>query len=157
DFSPNPMWVLDRKNLRFLSVNEAAIQLYGYSREEFLNMHIRDLLEASDEPEIEQIVSTHFNENVNITSTHLKKNGDKITLEVQSNPIMFDGIPARVSLLNNITAQVEAEKALQLNEQRFKALVQKGSDLVMIMDYSGRISYVSPSAKLVTGISLEVL
>src|SRR5690606_23049652 len=55
------------------------------------------------------------------------------------------------------TAQVEAEKALQLNEQRFKALVQKGSDLVMIMDYSGRISYVSPSAKLVTGISLEVL
>src|SRR6266581_8789104 len=34
--SPLPMWVLDDESLRFLAVNDAALRLYGYSREEFL-------------------------------------------------------------------------------------------------------------------------
>jgi len=34
--NPNPMWVYDEETLRFLAVNEAAVRVYGYSREEFL-------------------------------------------------------------------------------------------------------------------------
>src|SRR2546428_11000614 len=36
--SPLPMWVLDDESLRFLAVNDAALRLYGYRREELLGM-----------------------------------------------------------------------------------------------------------------------
>ena len=41
--NPNPMWVFDLETLAFLEVNEAAIQHYGYSREEFLAMTLADI------------------------------------------------------------------------------------------------------------------
>ena len=41
--NPNPMWVFDLETQAFLEVNEAAIQHYGYSREEFLAMTIADI------------------------------------------------------------------------------------------------------------------
>src|SRR5260370_12496119 len=41
--NPLPMWVYDYETLRFLAVNEAAVRLYGYSREEFLAMTINDI------------------------------------------------------------------------------------------------------------------
>src|SRR5262252_8573054 len=41
--SPLPMWVFDAATLRYLAVNDAAVRLYGYSREEFLGMTVEDL------------------------------------------------------------------------------------------------------------------
>lgn len=157
ELSPLPMWVVDRKDLRFLSVNAAAVKMYGYSREEFLNMRIRDLWTYKEEPEIEKTLVNKHNEFFNVKVSHTTKSGEQIFIDVQSNPILFDGIEARVSLVNNITAQLTAEKALVHSEQRFKALVQDGSDLVMIMDCKGNFKYVSPSAKAVTGVSAEKL
>src|ERR1700685_4643096 len=40
---PFPMWMYDRATLRFLDVNRAAVEAYGYSREEFLEMKIVDI------------------------------------------------------------------------------------------------------------------
>lgn len=157
ELSPLPMWVVDRKDLRFLNVNAAAVKMYGYSREEFLSMKIRDLWTQTNEPEIEQLLVDKNDEFFNLKVSHTTKNGEQIYLDVQSNPIIFDGIEARVSLVNNITAQLTAEKALMHSEQRFKALVQDGSDLVMILDCKGNFKYVSPSAKAVTGVSAERL
>src|SRR3954471_9214813 len=59
DVHPQPMWVVDANTLAFLEVNEAAIRLYGYSREEFLKMSaeqirpqedVEDLHRAFDDP-----------------------------------------------------------------------------------------------------------
>jgi PAS domain S-box-containing protein len=44
--APTPLWVFDNKTLGFLAVNEAAIRLYGYTREEFLGMKITDIRPA---------------------------------------------------------------------------------------------------------------
>src|SRR5687768_10108255 len=48
--NPNPMWVYDRETLEFLAVNEAAIDSYGYDRNEFLGMTIRDIRPPEDVP-----------------------------------------------------------------------------------------------------------
>jgi PAS domain S-box-containing protein len=157
ELSPMPMWVVDRKDLRFLSVNAAAVNMYGFSREEFLNMKIRDLWTNKEEPAIEELLNNKNDDYFNLKVSHTTKTGEEIFLDVQSNPILFDGIEARVSLVNNITARITAEKALMHSEQRFKALVQDGSDLVMILDCKGNFKYVSPSAKAVTGVTAEKL
>src|SRR5690606_13352864 len=157
DLSPLPMWVVDRAQLRFLSVNDAAIKMYGYSREEFLNMSVRDLWSHHAEPEIEDLVSSKKDDYFKLKICHITKNGEELFLEVESNPILFDGIPARVSLVNNVTAQLAAENALLLSERRFKALVQEGSEIVMILDFEGNLSYASPASQAILGIDFQDL
>ena len=153
--SPVPMFVLDRKTLEFLNINDAAIALYGYSREEFKRFTVRDLWLNSEEPEIEHTVNTNRHGYFEFKISHKKKTGEIIHLELQSNPILFDGRDARVTLINNITSRIKAEKLLADSEKRFKALVQEASDLVMILDFNGNFSHVSPSSELIMGIPAE--
>lgn len=155
-FSPSPMWVYDIYTLEFLDVNEAAVFQYGYSRDEFLNMSIRDIRPEEDIPLLEEMINNeeleslpHFKGVFN----HLKKNGDRIAVEVQSNVISFDGKKAKLVLASDITEKLQIERELIYSEQRFKALVQNGADVIAILDKNSVFQYVSPTSKPILGIS----
>src|SRR6185295_4462027 len=49
--SPRPMRIFDRLTLRYLAVNNAALELYGYSREEFLALTLKDTRHPSEHAE----------------------------------------------------------------------------------------------------------
>jgi len=49
---PLPMWIYDIKTLAFLEVNHAAIDKYGYTREEFLALTIKDIRPTEDVPQL---------------------------------------------------------------------------------------------------------
>lgn len=153
--NPMPMWVLDRYSLQFLSVNKAAIQLYGYSREEFLKMSVRDLWCEHSCEKAEMIVDENLHDEFNIVVSHYKKNGECIHVEIQSTPITYSGREARVTLAHDITARIEAENKLLQSEQRFKSLVQEGSDLIAILDTNLEYKYVSPTVKTILGLEPE--
>ncbi|WP_186435029.1 PAS domain S-box protein [Gillisia sp. Hel_I_86] len=158
DFSPLPMWVLDKHTLEFLNVNEAAVALYGYSKKEFLAMNVRDLWTKDIQEEIETAWQKNYHDKFGAKVKHLKKNGELIHVEIRSNPIDFDGRKARVTQAKDITGQLVAEQALKCSEKRFRSLVQDASDLMIIMDFKGKLSYVSPSSLQMTGISdLEMI
>ncbi|MBI5091667.1 MAG: PAS domain S-box protein [Candidatus Hydrogenedentes bacterium] len=57
----------------------------------------------------------------------------------------------------DITAHRRAEAMLQLSEQRFRALIENGSDIIAVMDPDGRIGYVSPSIERIAGYTPEDL
>lgn len=152
--SPLPMWVFDTKTLNFLDVNIAAVENYGYSRAEFLEMKISDIRPADDVEGLSNLVKHNaktgkFFKNI---FRHLKKNGELIFVEIESNPIEFKGLQARLVLAQDITAKLIAEQRLELSEQRFKALVQEGSDLIAIVDLDLNYKYVSPTSLRVLGI-----
>jgi PAS domain S-box-containing protein len=151
DFSPLPMWVLDKHTLQFLNINDAATELYGYSEEEFLSMNIRDLWAEDSQTIIENTWKLNYRDSFGMMVKHNKKDGEGIYLEIKSNPIEFDGKEARVTQAINITAQMAAEEALVSSEKRFKALVQDASDLIMILDFEGKLTYVSPSSNQMFG------
>ncbi len=152
DASPLPMWVLDRVNLRFLKVNKAAIELYGYTEEEFSKMTVKDLWVPGQDDIINPIISENQNDFFQVKLSHYKKNGDLIHVNVNSNPVSFDGIGARVSLIKNVTDRIKAEEKLFQSEQRFKALVQEGSDLISIVDENLNFFYNSPATYSVFGL-----
>ena len=156
DSSPLPKWVLDRHTLEFLDVNQAAINLYGYSREEFMKMTVRDLW-ANGEDRIEQTIADNFHDFFNVKVKHLTKNGEMIFMDVQTNPILFGGREARVTLAHNITEKLKAEQKLRHSQQRFKALVQDGSDVISILDENFHYTYISPSARNTLGAEPEKL
>lgn len=154
DASPLPMWVLDRNSLEFLNVNNAAMDLYGYTRKEFLNMNIRDLW-AEGENIGEEIWKNNINEFFSFQIKHCTKEGKLLYIEIESSPISFDGRDARVTLAHDVTAKVEAERELFHSQQRFKALVQDGSDMISIIDEKFRYSYISPSVKNILDVDPE--
>ncbi len=51
--NPNPMWVYDTQSLGILNVNQAALAQYGYTREEFLQMTIKDIRPEADLPALD--------------------------------------------------------------------------------------------------------
>lgn len=62
-----------------------------------------------------------------------------------------------IGLSTDITARVQAEKALRARERRFRALTENASDLVLILDATGICRYASPSHKRVLGYEPEAL
>ncbi|MGH7371192.1 MAG: PAS domain S-box protein, partial [Candidatus Methylomirabilales bacterium] len=55
--NPHPMWITDLETLHFLAVNDAAIQHYGYSGEEFLAMTLKDISPPEDIPGLLESIS----------------------------------------------------------------------------------------------------
>ena len=155
--NPLPMWVLDREHLRFLSVNQAAIDLYGYTREEFLQMSVENLWAPNQEKRIKKVVNKNQDDFFKVKVKHMTKNGDFLYVIVKSNPLIFDGIKARVSLVNDVTAMVKAEEKLVYSEKRFKALVQEGSDLISIVDCDFNYKYNSPASNWVFGLEPQAV
>ncbi|AMP98762.1 hypothetical protein AY601_1853 [Pedobacter cryoconitis] len=153
--SPQPMWIYDIDTLRFLEVNEAAIRHYGYSREDFLSMTIKEIRPKDTIRKFElamENVHRYKERFTNKRYKHLKKNGDIISVEIKSNLFELDGRSVELIIATDITSQLQYEQAakrleetLLLSENRFKALVQAGSDLTAVIDMDGKYKFLSES------------
>jgi PAS domain S-box-containing protein len=110
EHNPLPMWVYDSATLRFLTVNDAAIRHYGYSREEFLAMTIKDIRPEEDIPAlIADVAANRSAANVTSTWRHRKKNGTLIDVEVTSHRFLFGEKKAKLILAHDITDRLRAE------------------------------------------------
>jgi len=156
--NPVPMFIYDMDTYRFLDVNMAAIVTYGYSKKEFLTLTIKDIRPSRDLPKLEKILQEQtVSDELSYRGifTHMTKKGDLIQTEIQSKFTTVNGKKAKLVLANNVTERLRTQEALRLSEQRFKSLVQDGSDLITILNENGVYQYVSPTSKNVLGISPE--
>ena len=117
--NPHPMWVLDRDTRAFLEVNNAAVEQYGYSREEFLALTLDDLRPDSEKQRLRDRVregSPAGRERVG-TRMHLRKNGTLVAVDVTTQNLNYNGREAELVVAMDITEQVTMEK------QRAQALL----------------------------------
>jgi len=118
--NPQPMWVYDRDTLEFLAVNCAALNHYGYSREEFLLMTIKDIRSETDIPVLLDSISPDAGLNLAGAWKHQKKDGTVIDVEIISHPLVFAGRNAKLVLVNDITERKRAEDALRETEAQLR-------------------------------------
>jgi PAS domain S-box-containing protein len=154
--SPSILFVIDPDTLRFLNVNEEAIRHYGYSREEFLEMNASDLRPLEGRNELEsswpELMAQPYYE---LTADHRKKSGETIRVHVKNSAVTMDNKSVRLALVSDITEKTRIERELALSQQRFKVLVQEGSDLISILNREGRYTYMSPAYSAIFGYNLE--
>lgn len=112
--SPQPAWCLDMQTQSFLDVNDAAIAHYGYSRDEFSSLTLKDLCRSSCEKLTMQVLAEKdlmsYFEGVYF---HYKKNGEQITVELKTRSIYHQGQWACLMLVNDVTAQREYIKNIE--------------------------------------------
>ncbi len=123
--NPHPMWVFDRETLRFLTVNDAAVSHYGYSRDEFLSMTIEQIRPPEDVAALRASIEGLLEETSAGAWRHRLKSGDLIWVEISSHAFDYDGRPARVVLAHDITNLLEAHMALERANETLEHRVEE--------------------------------
>ena len=119
--NPHPMWAYDLKTLAFLAVNNAGMQHYGYSREEFLDMTIKDIRPPGDVPDLLANVS-NVTEGIDEAGVwrHIKKDGTVISVEITSHTMQFGGRAAEIVLAHDVTEEIRAEREKKALEEQLR-------------------------------------
>jgi two-component system sensor histidine kinase UhpB len=150
--NPFPMWINDEQTLQILEVNDAAIQKYGYEREEFLQLQLNNI----------QISDTNFSEEISSSQQkiweHRKKNGDIIIVEFTYYPINYFGRTAMQAQVNDITENIRLEEELRLQKQQLVEAVlnaQENERKTIGAELHDNINQVLTAVKLSLGFAIE--
>jgi len=147
--SPFPKWVYDANTLKFLEVNNAAIARYGYSREEFLGMTVRDIRPVEEVARLEQFIKRPLEERYQVKGwKHRCKDGRLLDVDVSIRDLDFEGRAARLAVVIDNTAQKQAES---LSERIFET----SQDIIVVSDENRRFVRVSPSSMGILGYQPE--
>src|ERR1035437_9788370 len=116
--NPQPMWVFDSASLAFLAVNQAAIARYGYTREEFLGMTLRDIRPPEDVPAfLEHTRASTRTPHTDGPWRHRKKDGAILVVEIAAHPIQFGDTAATLVMAYDITERKHLEEELWQSQQ----------------------------------------
>ncbi len=133
--NPLPMWVIEPQTLRFLAVNAASIEKYGYTRDEFLTKTLVDIHPSEDIARLQSLLSgmkINRDRYKDDSWQHLLKDGRVIDVELNVHDTVFEGRSAHLMLIIDITGRkqlererlkqqkrgLESEKERELQEQR---------------------------------------
>ena len=122
DANPIPMWVVDAKTLAFLAVNDSAIRLYGYAKDEFLALSADQIRPEEDIDDLRKAFEDPANYRSRIWR-HRKKNGDVIPVKITSFNLDFGGRRARLGVIEDLTDRLQAEERAQQSERRYRELL----------------------------------
>jgi PAS domain S-box-containing protein len=125
--NPMPMFFYDLQSLRVLGVNEACVRHYGYTRQEFQELTIKDIRPAADIPRLLDSLKNTALYQRSDGWRHLTKSGAIIDVEITSHALILEGRATRLVLVNDITEQkrVEAERE-RLHSQLLEASRRAG-------------------------------
>ncbi len=114
EHNPLPMWMMTMPDMNIADVNDAAVHHYGYSRNEFLKLNLRDIHPQSDV----NVFLSYMRERSS-GSHHAgvwrqyKKNRNIIFVEIYAYSMQLEGRDVRLVLSHDITQKIEAEKKLK--------------------------------------------
>lgn len=178
--NPNPMWIFNQKSLAFIAVNDAAVEKYGYSQEEFLKMIITDIRPKDDHQQLKEIVKKNFGGLNDVGKwIHLHKSGKVFPVSITSHEVVFDGQYCKMVMATDISKQVEHEQQQQAAYLKEKELhekllanyqllekaeqenrlmgqvIDKINNLVLIVKEGGEISWVNRAFTDFTGFTRQ--
>jgi PAS domain S-box-containing protein len=157
-FSNVPACIIiwDLESLQVLEVNDAIIEKYGYSREEWNNMSVLGYREPKNHDQIREFAKMMLTNDDPIRTKdwiHLKKSGEEMVMRISSHRLLYNGRKAILSLATDITA----ETALKKSEEKFRTLIEHAADAIFMITDDAIIFDVNQSATDLVGYAREEL
>jgi PAS domain S-box-containing protein len=156
EMHPFPMFVYDLENFTIYGVNQTAINKYGYSRGEFIQMKIYDLHHPNDKPKFKKHIKNI--DKANYTGKewqHYTKDHICIDVEINGITIDYENRLARLIVVSDITDKKRIEAEKKRNEQKYQELVENVSDFIYRVSEDGIITYMNPVGIKVMGYTRE--
>ncbi len=155
--NPSPSWIYDSKSLQILEVNKAAIEFYGFKKEEFLTKTVLDL--QGDK------IQSHANKTGNKKTAqtargskqkHYKKDGTEIWIQLKGNPFNYYGTTACLDVIHDITEQVKTDAFLKESNKRFELAAKAASEALWEWDIANDKVFISPVYKEMFGHDINL-
>jgi diguanylate cyclase (GGDEF)-like protein/PAS domain S-box-containing protein len=156
--NPTPMWICDLETRRFLAVNEAAVRNYGYSRDEFLALKLKDICPPDyTSGRLDEI--SGIGDKLDHTGIwrHVKNNGDLIFVELITYPLEYEGRPGELAMSIDVTERVNNENALRHRLAVEKAITEISSRLIDASHIDSVIDYALERIGGLSGASRSYL
>lgn len=149
---PVPMFIFDSRDFRFLAVNTAATVQYGYSQEEFLQLKITDIRPTEEVRAFLSAVRQVPNRYADAGRwLHRKKNGDTFYVRVFSHHTVFEGVPAKQTLVVDIDQKVRTETALAEKTAELENVLESMTDAFYTVDRDWNFTYINKEYERIQG------
>ena len=143
DSSPIPSFVFDAETERLLASNAAALEMYGYSSDEFLSLTLSDLRAPEDQTKLATAQRAAGDAVVVGAGRHRRKDGSVIFVEGRNHRTEFEGKKARFVVLQDHTERVKAEAARRELESRLQRTLDMMMEGYTILGHDLRYVYVN--------------
>ncbi len=178
--NPNPMWIYQLGEFQIIEVNNSALSKYGYSRKEFLQMSLKDILPADYHDKLVSYIESGKTQIIEgALWKHRLKSGELITVSVATHHVTFNGLQCSMVMITDVTQLAESKQQLmeafrverQLNEKldhnlkliersreesrKMDEVIDKVSNLVIIFNPDETISWVNKAFSEFTGYTLD--
>jgi PAS domain S-box-containing protein len=145
------MIILEPETGRFVDVNKAAVNFYGYPIEQFRKMSLSDIATASEE-DLKNSVNKAMNfEQNRFIRLHKLSNERTKFVEVFTSPILISGKNYLFSVIHDVQDRILAEN----NLKKLNKVIEQSPVSVVITNTDGKIEYVNPKFCEITGYTKE--
>jgi two-component system cell cycle sensor histidine kinase/response regulator CckA len=149
--------ILDMEG-RFLEVNDAYVERLGYSSEELLNMNVRDINSSENaELVLERLKQLKDGRLKFFEAIHIANDGRRIPVEVGGRGIEYNGIPAVLNIVRDITERKQGEYELRQSDERYRIIIQTAMEGFWLADFQGRLLEVNDTYCRMSGYSEQEL
>jgi PAS domain S-box-containing protein len=155
--NPSSMYVFDLVTLQILAANEAACAQYGYSKEEFLKLTLRELRPTEELAELAKALgNVHSAGQFNGQFRHKRRDGSVIIVEVYSGGILWEGVAARIVTAIDVTERRKVQEELRTTHERMRELLARTPAVIYSLEIDGeavRPTFVSENMERMLGVT----
>jgi PAS domain S-box-containing protein len=150
----NDIYVLVNEDLEIVEVNDRALEMYGYSHDEILNLKLSDLHIIKHDDLSEQLKLDIEQNGVSFESIHRRKDGRIFPIELSVHPIEIEGKKFYQGIIRDITERKEAEEILRESEEKFRTFAEQSPNMIFI-NRKGRVVYANAKCEELLGYTKE--
>jgi PAS domain S-box-containing protein len=146
------MYIFDLQTLQFLEVNAAAVQHYGYTRQEMLGMRLTDVRPPEDIPRLLDVVQNGTSKLASHGCwRHVRKDGTIVEVESTAQRILFGGRHAMLVGAQDVSARRAAEEMVAEHNAYLQALTENNPLAIVVLDPNRRIQMCNPAFERLFG------